>query len=42
MEIVHKDNTEIWKGYHILSDLVEMIGSETEKMLFGFFEKKSP
>lgn len=39
MEIVHKDNTEIWKGYHILSDLVEMIGSETEKMLFGFFEK---
>lgn len=39
MEIVHKDNIEIWKGCHILNDFVETIGSETKKMLFGFFEK---
>lgn len=39
MEIVYKDNTEIWKGCNILNDFVEMIGSEKKKTLFDFFEK---
>lgn len=39
MEIVHKDNIEIWKGCHILNHFVEVNGSETKKILFDFFEK---
>lgn len=39
MEIVYKDNLEIWKGSHVLQDFVEMISFEARKTLVDFFEK---
>lgn len=39
MEIVYKDNLEIWKGCLVLHDFVEMISFEARKTLLDFFEK---
>lgn len=39
MEIVYKDNIEIWKGCYILNYFVEVNGFEIKKILFDFFEK---
>lgn len=39
MEIVYKDNTEIWKDGHILNDFIEMMSLNIRKTLLDFFEK---
>lgn len=39
MEIMFKNNTEIWKGGHVLNDFVEMISLKAKKTLVDFFEK---
>lgn len=39
MEIVFKNDTDIWKGGHVLKDFVEMISLEARKTLVDFFEK---
>lgn len=39
MEIVFKNNTEIWKGCHVLNDFDEMISLQARKTLVEFFEK---
>lgn len=39
IEIAYAENTEIWKGCHVLHDFVEMISSEARKTLGDFSEK---
>lgn len=39
VEIVYKDNLQIWKGYHVLHDFVEMISFDAKKTFVDFFEK---
>lgn len=39
MEIVYKDNTEIWKDGHILNDFIDMMSLNIRKTLLDFFEK---
>lgn len=39
IEIVYAENTEIWKGCHVLHDFVEMISSDARKTLLDFSEK---
>lgn len=39
MEIVYAENTEIWRGCHVLHDFVEMISLEAKKTLVDFSEK---
>lgn len=39
IEIVFKNNTEIWKGGHVLDDFVKMISFEARKTMMDFFEK---
>lgn len=39
MEIVFINDTDIWKGGHVLKDFVEMISLEARKTLVDFFEK---
>lgn len=39
IEILIKENTEIWKGCHVLHNFVEMISLKARKSLVDFFEK---
>lgn len=39
IEIAYAENTESWKGCHVLHDFVEMISSEARKTLVNFSEK---
>lgn len=39
IKIVFEDNTEIWEGFHVLHNFVEMISLEARKTLLDFFEK---
>lgn len=39
IKILIKENTEIWKGCHVLHNIVEMISLKTRKSLVDFFEK---
>lgn len=39
IEIAYAENTEIWKGCHVLHDFVEMVSSEARKTLGDFSEK---
>lgn len=39
IKIVFEDNTEIWEGFHVLHNFVEMISLQARKTLLDFFEK---
>lgn len=39
IKILIKENTEIWKGCHVLHNFVEMISLKARKSLVDFFEK---